>query len=82
MVLVALVSSFGFLSDLELLVGIMLRRGRFVSWFCFVGGGLGSFLEISLLRVRDGRLHPLSALWLGRNFVTRFDLTGFIDLYS
>ena len=79
MVLVALVSSFGFLSDLELLGGIMLPRARFVSLFCFVGGGLGSFLEISLLRVRDGRLHPL---WLSRNFVTRFDLTGFIDLYS
>ena len=82
MVLAELASSLGFLSDLELLGGNMLRRARFVSLFCFIGGGLGSFLEISLLRVRDGRLHPLSALWLGRNFVTRFDLTGFIDLYS
>ena len=51
MVLAVLVSSLGFLSDLELLEGIMLRRTRFVSLFCFVGGGLGSLLEISLLRV-------------------------------
>ena len=51
MVLVVLVSSLGFLSDLELLGGIMLPRARFVSLFCFVGGGLGSFLEISLVRV-------------------------------
>ena len=29
----------------------MLRRTRFISLFCFVGGGLGSFLEISLVRV-------------------------------
>ena len=51
MVLAVLASSLGFLSDLKLLDGIMLRRTRFVSLFCFVGGGLGSFLEISLVRV-------------------------------
>ena len=44
-------SSLRSLSDLELLSGIVLRRGRFVSLFCFVGKGLVSFLEISLLRV-------------------------------
>ena len=33
------------------LCGIVLRSARFVSLFCFVGGGLVSFLEISLLRV-------------------------------
>ena len=33
-------SSLGLLSDLELLGGIVLRRARFVSLFCFVGGGL------------------------------------------
>ena len=49
MVLAVLVSSLGFLSDLELLGGIMLRRARFVPLFCFAGGGLGSFLE-SLLK--------------------------------
>ena len=31
-------SSLGFLSDLELLVGIVLRRAKFVSLFCFIGG--------------------------------------------
>ena len=41
-------SSLEFLSDLELLGGIVLRRERLVSLFCFVGGGLVSFLEISL----------------------------------
>ena len=44
-------SSLGFLSDLELPGGIVLRRARFASLFCFVGGGAMSFLEISLLRV-------------------------------
>ena len=44
-------SSLGILSDLELTGGVVLRRARFVSLFCFVGGGLVSFLEISLLRV-------------------------------
>ena len=44
-------SLLGFLSDLELLCGIASRRARFVSLFCFVGGGLVSSLEISLLRV-------------------------------
>ena len=34
------ISSLGILSDLELLGGIVLRRARFVSLFCFVGGGL------------------------------------------
>ena len=34
--------------------GIASRRARFVSLFCFVGGGLVSFLEISLLRARGG----------------------------
>ena len=43
-------SSLGFLSDLELLVGIVLRRAKFVSLFCFIGGGLVPFLEISLKR--------------------------------
>ena len=44
-------SSLGFLSDLELLGGILFQRARFVSLYCFVGGGLVSFLEILLLRV-------------------------------
>ena len=51
MVLAVLASSLGFLSDLELLDGIMLRRTRFVSLFCFVGRGFGSFLEISFVKV-------------------------------
>ena len=44
-------SSLGFLSDLELLGGIVLRRARFISLFCFVGGGLVPVLEISPLRL-------------------------------
>ena len=44
-------SLLGFLSDLQLLGGIVLQRARFLSLFYFIGGGLMSFLEISLLRV-------------------------------
>ena len=44
-------SSLRFFYDLELLGGIVLRRTKFVSLFCFVGRGLVSFLEISLLEV-------------------------------
>ena len=82
MVLVVLVSSLGFLSDFELLGGMVLRRAGFVSYFCFED--LGPFLkfylkecDVSVKRcLRDGRLHPS---WLGRNFVTRLNSTGFID---
>ena len=34
-------SSLRFLLDLELLDGIVLRRARFVSLLCFIGGGPG-----------------------------------------
>ena len=47
-------SSLRFLRDLELQGGIVLQEQYsvcFVLFFCFVGGGLGSFLESSLLRV-------------------------------
>ena len=41
--------SLGFLSGLELLGGIVLRRTRFVSLYCSVGGEPVFFLQISLL---------------------------------
>ena len=84
MVLDVLVSSLGFLSDLELLHGIMERRTRFLSLFCFVGGGPGSFLEISLVRVHcRSQMLPTGRLFISlvvcTNFVSRFDSTRFID---
>ena len=72
--------SLGFLSDLGLLGGIMLLRARFFSLFRFVEGRLGSFLEISLLRVccrsqtlPTGRLFTSLVAWQKVCYTLRFN---------